>query len=169
MKITIVLILIFVQLLVFASGGSKCADEYAAKAEASRDKCEASHPDSPENCNRGYQTFIASIPRLCQGSNRKKRSDDNSTCVYSTKFQNTLCITDDYIYQLGVAASTPCTSYNQGQQKCAGLITSITCSLGQWTIEQLCPSGTMCLSLFGLIKNIVCGLLSPLTLLQQKI
>ncbi|UJR38659.1 hypothetical protein I4U23_031325 [Adineta vaga] len=162
MAYRIVVLCLFLMLIVhFVRCDSKCADEYAAKAEKSRNSCEQSHPDSSEYCTRGYQTFINSIPRLCQNNNRKKRSDDENNCIYSATFQNYICVTSDYIYQLGLAVSAPCNTNNQGQQKCAGLITTIMCVFNQWTIQQICPSGTTCLTVVGLVQNILCGLLNP--------
>ena len=57
------------------------------KAQQSRNACEKSHPNSPQYCNNGYQTFMNSIPQLCKGQNRKekeskKKKENHSSNIY---------------------------------------------------------------------------------------
>jgi hypothetical protein len=68
------LFFMFVQIHL-AAAASTCAQNFAAKAAQSRNECQQSHPNSPQYCNVGYQTFMNSIPQLCKGQNRKKRSE----------------------------------------------------------------------------------------------
>ena len=52
---------------------------------------------------------------------------DAVSCVYLTRLQTHMCLTGDYIYELGLAASEPCNTGKHGKQKCVNSEAFITC------------------------------------------
>ncbi|CAF1288437.1 unnamed protein product [Adineta ricciae] len=95
-------------------------------------------------CFLGEQVTKRSARSLCL--NRKKRSDEseNTDCQHSESPDGTLCVTPDFIYQLGEASAENCTKINNNKQKCVGHSVIITCNDSQWTITQVCNKGTKC-------------------------
>ncbi|CAF1013108.1 unnamed protein product [Adineta ricciae] len=71
-------------------------------------------------------------------------TDSLSIYLRTESPDGTLCVTPDFIYQLGEASAENCTKVNNNKQKCVGHSAVITCNHDQWTITQVCKKGTKC-------------------------
>ncbi|UJR38660.1 hypothetical protein I4U23_031326 [Adineta vaga] len=107
-----------------------------------RSGCIAIGEHGTKYCSVGDQVMKKSVRSLC--ISRRKRSGENSDCTFSESLNKTLCITPEFIYQLGEASYEPCKKFNNGKQKCVGNMGFITCTKDEWIITDICEQGTTC-------------------------